>query len=147
MPRLNSILDAIGNTPMVQLKNLIPPGSADLFAKLEFLNPGGAVKDRLAKYIIEDAEKTGAIKAGATIIENTSGNTGAGLAIVAAVKGYKSLFTIPDKMSVEKINLMKAFGARVVVTKTDVPADSPESYYETAKRLHQEMPDSYYVNQ
>lgn len=146
MPMYDTILDVIGNTPMVKLHRVVPEGSADVFAKLEFLNPGGSIKDRMARYIIEDAEKEGKLKAG-TIVENTSGNTGVGVAITAAVKGYKAMFTIPDKMSDEKINLLKAFGAKVVVTKTDVPADSPESYYETAKRLHKETPGSFYLNQ
>lgn len=147
MPVYENILDAICNTPMVKLNRIVPPGSADLFAKVEFLNPGGSVKDRMARYIVEEAEASGELASGATIVENTSGNTGAGVAMVAAVKGYKVIFTIPDKMSSEKINLLKAYGARVVVTKTDVPADSPESYYETAKRIHQETPGSFYVNQ
>ena len=146
MAKLNNILDAIGNTPLVQLKRMVPAGSADVFAKLEFMNPGGSIKDRMARYIIEDAEKRGELKSG-MIVENTSGNTGVGVAIVAAVKGYKAIFTIPDKMSDEKINLLKAFGAKVVVTKTNVPAESPESYYETAKRIHRENPGSFYLNQ
>ncbi len=146
MPIYDTILDVIGNTPMVKLRRIVPQGAADVFAKLEFLNPGGSIKDRMARYIIEDAERDGKLKAG-TIVENTSGNTGVGVAITAAVKGYKATFTIPDKMSNEKINLLKAYGAKVVVTKTDVPADSPESYYETAKRIHQETPGSFYLNQ
>lgn len=146
MPKVNNILDCIGNTPLVPLKRMLPEGSADVFAKLEFMNPGGSIKDRMARYIIEDAEKRGDLKSG-MIVENTSGNTGVGVAIVAAVKGYKAIFTIPDKMSDEKINLLKAFGAKVIVTKTNVPADSPESYYETAKRIHKENPGSFYLNQ
>ncbi|TFH65615.1 MAG: cysteine synthase family protein [Candidatus Zixiibacteriota bacterium] len=147
MAKVNDVLQAIGNTPLVQLKRMVPAGSAEVYAKLEFLNPGGSIKDRMAKYIIEDAERRGELKPGGTIVENTSGNTGVGVAIVAAVKGYKTIFTIPDKMSDEKINLLKAFGAKVVVTKTNVPADSPESYYETAKRIHRETPGSFYLNQ
>lgn len=146
MPKLNNILEAIGNTPLVPLKRMLPEGAAEVYAKLEFMNPGGSIKDRMARYIIEDAERRGALKSG-MIVENTSGNTGVGVAIVAAVKGYKAIFTIPDKMSDEKINLLKAFGAKVVVTKTNVPADSPESYYETAKRIHRENPGSFYLNQ
>lgn len=146
MPKLNNILDAIGNTPLVQLKRMMPEGAGEVYAKLEFMNPGGSIKDRMARYIIEDAERRGELKSG-MIVENTSGNTGVGVAIVAAVKGYKAIFTIPDKMSDEKINLLKAFGAKVVVTKTNVPADSPESYYETAKRIHRENPGSFYLNQ
>jgi cystathionine beta-synthase len=147
MPVYNDILEVINNTPLVKLNRLVSEGSADLFAKVEFLNPGGSVKDRMAKYVIEDAEKSGELKPGGVIVENTSGNTGVGVAMTAAVKGYQAIFTIPDKMSAEKINLLKAYGARVVVTRTDVPADSPESYYETAKRIHQETPGSFYVNQ
>jgi cystathionine beta-synthase len=147
MARVEDVLNAIGNTPLVQLKRMVPAGAAEVYAKLEFLNPGGSIKDRMAKYIIEDAEHRGVLKPGGTIVENTSGNTGVGVAIVAAVKGYKTIFTIPDKMSDEKINLLKAFGAKVVVTKTNVPADSPESYYETAKRIHRETPGSFYLNQ
>ncbi len=146
MPVYETILDAIGNTPMVKLRRMVPEGCADIYAKLEFLNPGGSIKDRMARYIIEDAERSGKMAAG-TIVENTSGNTGVGVAMTAAVKGYKATFTIPDKMSDEKINLLKAYGAKVVVTKTNVPADSPESYYETAKRIHKETPGSFYLNQ
>lgn len=143
----NSILEAVSGTPLVKLNRIVPPGRADIFAKVEFLNPGGSVKDRMATYIIADAEAEGKLKPGGVIVENTSGNTGVGVALTAAVKGYKAIFTIPDKMSSEKINLLKAFGADVVVTRTDVPADSPESYYETAKRIHSETPGSFYLNQ
>lgn len=147
MTKLNTILDAIGNTPLVRLRRVVPEGAGEVYAKLEFMNPGGSIKDRMAKYIIEDAERRGALLPSGMIVENTSGNTGVGVAIVAAVKGYKATFTIPDKMSAEKINLLKAFGAKVIVTKTNVPAESPESYYETAKRIHQDTPGSFYLNQ
>jgi cystathionine beta-synthase len=120
---------------------------ATAYAKLEYLNPAGSVKDRIAIHIIEKAEREGKLKPGGTIIENTSGNTGAGLALVATVKGYKAVFTIPDKMSQEKIDFLKAFGARVVITPTNVPPDSPRSYYETAKRLAVTTPNSFYVDQ
>jgi cystathionine beta-synthase len=143
----NSILEAIGNTPLVRLKNLVSPNSARVYAKAEFMNPGGSVKDRMALYMIEQAEKKGWLKPGGTIVENTSGNTGVGVAIVAALKGYKAIFTMPDKMSSEKVNLLKAFGAKVIVTPTNVPADSPLSYYETAKRIAKETPKSFYLNQ
>ncbi len=143
----NNILDVIGETPIVRLNKIAGASEANVYAKLEFLNPGGSIKDRIALHIINKAEKTGALKKGGTIVENTSGNTGAGLAIVAAVRGYKAIFTIPDKMSSEKINFLKAFGAKVVVTPTNVPADSPQSYYETAKRIHQSTENSFYVNQ
>jgi len=143
----NNVLEVIGNTPMVRVNKISPDNGVEVLAKLEYLNPAASIKDRMAVYIIEKAEREGKLKPGGTIIENTSGNTGAGLAIVAAVKGYKAVFTIPDKMSQEKINFLKAFGADVFVTPTDIPADSPQSYYETAKRLSKEIEDSFYVNQ
>ena len=143
----NSILEAIGNTPLVRLKNLVSPNSARVYAKAEFMNPGGSVKDRMVLFMIEQAEEKGWLKPGGTIVENTSGNTGVGVAIVAALKGYKAIFTMPDKMSAEKVNLLKAFGAKVIVTPTNVPADSPLSYYETAKRIAKETPNSFYLNQ
>jgi len=143
----SNVLETIGNTPLVRLNN-IPKGiNAKIYAKLEFMNPGGSIKDRMALYMIEDAEKNGLLSPGGIIVENTSGNTGVGLAIVAAVKGYKAIFTIPDKMSQEKINLLRAFGAEVIVTPTDVPYDDPRSYYETAKRIAKETPNSFYVDQ
>src|SRR5574341_1772735 len=102
------VLEVIGNTPLIKLKNIVGENSAQVFAKAEFLNPGGSVKDRMALYIIEKAEKDGLLKPGGTIVENTSGNTGVAVAMVAALKGYKAIFTMPDKMSTEKINLLKA---------------------------------------
>ncbi len=111
------------------------------------MNPGGSIKDRMALHILEKAEREGLLKPGGTIVENTSGNTGMGVALVAAVKGYRCIFTMPDKMSLEKINRLKAMGAQVIVTPTNVPADSPKSYYETAKRIARETPNSFYLNQ
>lgn len=147
MKGLQSVLDSIGNTPLVKL-NKIPKGTvANIYVKLEFLNPAGSVKDRMALYMIEDAEKRGLLKPGGTIVENSSGNTGAALAMIAAIKGYKCIITMPDKMSDEKKNLMRAFGAEVVVTPTDVPADSPESYYSVARRIAAETPNSFYPDQ
>ncbi len=143
----NSVLQVIGNTPMIKINNLVEANYAQVWVKAEHLNPGGSVKDRMALFIVNEAEKRGLLKPGGTIVENTSGNTGVGLAMIAALRGYKMIFTIPDKMSQEKINFLKAFGAKVVVTPTDVPADSPESYYETAKRIAEETPNSFYVNQ
>lgn len=143
----DSVLDAIGNTPLVKLNHLVGPNDATVYVKLEFMNPGGAVKDRMAVHIINKAEKDGRLKPGGTIVENTSGNTGFGLAMVAAVRGYKTIFTMPDKMSSEKINRLKGMGAQVVVTPTNVPADDPRSYYETAKRIVKETPNSFYPNQ
>ena len=143
----STILSAIGHTPLVRLNKLVGPNDATVYAKCEFLNPGGSIKDRMALYIIEKAEREGKLKPGGVIVENTSGNTGMGVALAAAVKGYRCIFTMPDKMSAEKINRLKALGAQVVVTPTNVPADSPQSYYETAKRIARETPGSFYLNQ
>jgi cystathionine beta-synthase len=118
-----------------------------VYVKLEFMNPGGAIKDRMALHIVNKAEKDGRLQPGGTIIENTSGNTGFGLAMIAAVRGYKTIFTMPDKMSSEKVNRLKGMGSQVVVTPTNVAADDPRSYYETAKRLVKETPGSFYPNQ
>src|SRR5512138_72778 len=142
-----NVLAAIGHTPLVRLNKVIDPEGATVLAKLEFMNPGGSIKDRMAVHIIEKAEKAGLLRPGATIVENTSGNTGVGVALAAAVKGYRCIFTMPDKMSKEKQDTLKAFGAQVVVTPTNVPADSPESYYSVAKRLAAETPNSFYLNQ
>src|SRR5215472_6717299 len=142
-----NILSAVGNTPMVRLNKMVGPGDATVLVKCEFMNPGASIKDRMAVHIIDRAERDGLLKPGGVIVENTSGNTGMGVALAAAVKGYRCIFTMPDKMSAEKINRLKALGAEVVVTPTNVPADSPESYYETAKRIARETPGSFYVNQ
>jgi cystathionine beta-synthase len=142
-----NVLSAIGRTPLVRLGKVAGPDGATVLAKLEYLNPGGSIKDRMAVHIVEKAEKAGLLKPGGTIVENTSGNTGVGLALAAAVKGYRCIFTMPDKMSKEKQDTLKAFGAQVVVTPTNVPADSPDSYYSVAKRLAAETPNSFYVNQ
>jgi len=150
MPFINvheNVLSAIGNTPIVKLNKLVGPEDATVYVKVEFMNPGGAIKDRMAVHIVNKAEKDGRLKPGGTIIENTSGNTGFGLAMIAAVRGYKSIFTMPDKMSSEKVNRLKGMGAQVVVTPTNVPADDPRSYYETAKRLVKETPGAFYPNQ
>jgi cystathionine beta-synthase len=147
MPVFHNILQAIGRTPLVRLNKMVGPNDAAVYAKCEFMNPGGAIKDRMALYILDKAEREGRIKPGATIVENTSGNTGMGVALWAAVKGYRCVFTMPDKMSSEKVNALKAFGADVVVTPTNVPAEDPRSYYETAKRIHRETPGSFMLNQ
>jgi cystathionine beta-synthase len=131
----NNVLHAIGDTPLVQLNRVVGRHDARVLAKLEYMNPGSSIKDRMALHIIEEAERTGKLKPGGLIIENTSGNTGVGVAMAAAVKGYRCIFTMPDKMSQEKVNRLKAFGAEVIVTPTAVPADDPNSYYETAKRI------------
>jgi cystathionine beta-synthase len=147
MKYAQNVLEAIGHTPLVKLNKLVGPNDATVLVKPEFLNPGGSIKDRMALHIIEKAEREGKLKPGGTIVENTSGNTGMGIAIAAAVKGYRCIFTMPDKMSKEKVDSLKAFGAEVVVTPTEVPADSPQSYYETAKRIARETPNSFYLNQ
>ncbi len=143
-----SLLDLIGDTPLVRLGRIAPAGGAQLLAKVEYLNPGGSVKDRIAVRMIETAERTGALKPGGTIVEPTSGNTGVGLAIVAARKGYRCVFVMPDKMSAEKINVLKAYGAEVVVCPTAVAPEHPESYYSVSDRLAREIdgawkPDQY----
>jgi cystathionine beta-synthase len=137
----------VGHTPLVKLNQVTQRIKATVLAKLEFLNPGGSVKDRMAFYMLKEAEKEGRLKKGGTIVEATSGNTGVGVALYAAAKGYKAIFTIPDKMSQEKIDLLKAFGAEVVITPTAVPPDSPESYYEVAKRIHSQIPKSIMLEQ
>src|SRR5512143_2674284 len=142
-----TVLAAIGHTPLVRLQKLARPDDAAVLVKLEYLNPGGSIKDRMAVHILEKAEKTGLLRRGGTIVENTSGNTGVAVAMFAAVRGYRCVFTMPDKMSKEKQDALKAFGAQVVVTPTNVPADSPESYYSVAKRIAAETPNSFYVNQ
>ena len=143
----NSIIDAIGHTPLVKLNNVIDELSCTVIAKVEYLNPGQSVKDRIALKMIDDAEEKGLIKPGGTIIEGTSGNTGMGLALVAAVRGYNCIFTTTDKQSQEKIDLLRALGAEVKVCPTNVEPDDPKSYYSVAKRLSKEIPNSYYPNQ
>jgi cystathionine beta-synthase len=142
-----SILSTLGNTPLVRLRKVVKGYKGHFFAKVEFFNPGGSVKDRIGLEIIEEAEREGRLRPGGTIVEATSGNTGLGLAIVAAVKGYKCIFTMPDKMSIEKIRLLRAFGAEVIVTPTAVPHESPESYTEVAKKVVRETPNSILANQ
>jgi len=143
----HSILEAIGNTPLVKLNKLTNGIVATLLVKVEYLNPGQSIKDRIAVQMIEDAEKEGLIKPGGTIIEGTSGNTGMGLALVAAVKGYKCIFTTTDKQSQAKIDLLRALGAEVRVCPTNVDADDPRSYYSVARQLSKDIPNSYYPNQ
>ncbi|HTP53728.1 MAG TPA: pyridoxal-phosphate dependent enzyme [Thermoplasmata archaeon] len=144
---VGSILDLIGNTPLVPLRRVGAELPYRLVAKLEFLNPGGSVKDRIGTQMVEEAERDGRLKPGGTIVEATSGNTGVGLALVAAVRGYRTVFVIPDKMSSEKIRLLKAYGARVVVTPSGVPPDHPMSHYSVAARLAAEIPGAVYPNQ
>ncbi|GJQ20538.1 MAG: cystathionine beta-synthase [Bacteroidia bacterium] len=142
-----TILSTVGQTPLVRLNKITKGLKPSVFAKVEFFNPGGSVKDRIGIGIIEEAEREGRLKPGGTIVEATSGNTGLGLAIAAAVKGYHCIFTMPDKMSIEKIRLLRAFGAEVIVTPTAVPHESPESYTEVAKRIVRETPNSILANQ
>jgi cystathionine beta-synthase len=143
----DSILDLVGNTPLVRLNALTKGLKATVLAKLEQLNPGGSVKDRIGLSMVEDAEQRGLLRPGGTIIEPTSGNTGHGLAMVAAIKGYKMVFVMPDKMSAEKISLLKAYGAEVVVCPTNVERESPQSYYSVADRLTREIPGAFQPNQ
>jgi cystathionine beta-synthase len=142
-----NILQTIGYTPLVRLNKISKGYKPQIFLKIEFFNPGGSVKDRIGIEIIEDAERDGRLRPGGTIVEATSGNTGVGLALAASVKGYKCIFTIPDKMSDEKVSLLRAFGAEVIITPTAVPHESPESYTEVAKRIVRETPNSILANQ
>jgi cystathionine beta-synthase len=142
-----TVLDAIGQTPIVKLNKVAAHVKSDIYVKLEYLNPGGSMKDRVAMSIIRDAERRGLLGPGSTIIEATSGNTGAGLALVAAIRGYKCIFVMPDKMSTEKIAALRAFGAKVVICPTAVEPEDPRSYYEVTKRLVKETPNSFHSNQ
>ena len=143
----DNILGAMGHTPLIRLNKVSKGIQAQLLAKVEFFNPGGSVKDRIGLAIIEDAERSGMLKPGGTVVESTSGNTGVGLAIVAAIKGYKTVFVMPDKMSDEKIRLLRAFGARVVITPTAVEPDDPRSYYSVARRIAEQTPNAILANQ
>ena len=143
----DNILQTIGDTPLVRLNSVTTGLPCTVLAKLEFFNPGGSVKDRIGFPIIQDAERSGKLKPGGTIVEATSGNTGVGLAIAAAIKGYRCIFVMPDKMSQEKILLLRAFGARVVVTPTAVEPEDPRSYYSVADRLVAETPNAILANQ
>ncbi|MDX6485832.1 MAG: cystathionine beta-synthase [Gaiellaceae bacterium] len=142
-----TVLELVGATPIVRLAKLSPPGGAEVLAKLEYMNPGGSVKDRIGLPMIEAAEREGKLKPGGTIVEPTSGNTGVGLAIGAAIKGYRCIFVMPDKMSQEKISLLRAYGAEVVITPTAVEHDSPESYYSVSDRLAEEIPGGFKPDQ
>ncbi len=143
----NNILEQIGNTPLIKLNKINKGLKPLIFAKLESANPGGSVKDRIGLAMIEDAERRGELKPGGTIIEATSGNTGIGLALTAAVKGYKCIFVVTDKVSQEKINYLKALGAEVIVVSRFVDPDDPEYYVNVAKRLHKEIPNSFFAYQ
>jgi cystathionine beta-synthase len=142
-----SVLETIGWTPMIRLSRITRGIRTPVYAKAEFFNPGGSLKDRIGLPIIEAAEKDGTLKPGGTIVEATSGNTGIGLAIAAALRGYKCIFTMPDKMSQEKVRLLKAFGAEVIITPTAVAPDHPENYLVVAKRIASETPNAIFANQ
>ena len=143
----NSVLETIGWTPLVRLHRVTDGARTPVYVKVEFMNPGGSVKDRIGLAMIEAAEREGRLKKGGTIVEGTSGNTGVGLAIAAAIKGYRCIFTMPDKMSQEKVRLLKAFGADVIVTPTAVPPDHPDNYVQTAKRIVAETPGAILADQ
>ena len=142
-----SVLELVGGTPIVRLERLSPPGGARVVGKLEYLNPGGSIKVRIAVALIDAAEREGKLGPGGTIVEPTSGNTGVGLAIAAAQKGYRCIFVMPDKMSQEKISMLRGYGAEVVITPTAVDHDSPESYYSVSSRLAEEIPGGFKPDQ
>lgn len=142
-----TLLDTIGNTPLVKLQNINPYPLATILVKVEYLNPGSSIKDRIVRHIIDDAEKNGQLKPGGTIIENTSGNTGAAVAMIAAIRGYKAILTMPDKVSKEKQNALRAYGAEVIIAPTSAHPDSPEHYVNVAKRLAEQTPNSFRINQ
>ena len=143
----NNILETIGNTPLIKLNSITSDIEALVLAKVEYFNPGNSVKDRMAVKMVEDAEKDGRLKPGGTIVEGTSGNTGMGLALAAIVKGYKLICVTTDKQSKEKIDILKAVGAKVIICPTNVEPNDPKSYYSTAKRIGDETENSWYVNQ
>jgi len=143
----NSIVDTIGNTPLVKLNKVTAGIPGTIVAKVEYFNPGNSTKDRMALKMILDAEKAGLLKPGGTVIEGTSGNTGMGLALTAIARGYRCIFTMADKQSQEKINILKAVGAEVIVCPTNVAPDDPRSYYSVARKLNKEIPNSFYPNQ
>lgn len=142
-----NILSTIGNTPIISLQALAPDLSVNLYGKCEFLNPGGSIKDRIALHMINEAEKKGILKKGGTIVEATSGNTGLGLAMVAALRGYKCIFVMADKQSEEKRQALRATGAQVVICPTDVTADDERSYYRVAEKIARETPNCFYASQ
>src|SRR3982751_1754018 len=143
---LNNILETIGNTPLIKLNKITKDLPCTVLAKVEYFNPGNSIKDRMALRMIEVAEQEGKLKPGGTIIEGTSGNTGMGLALAAIIKGYKCIFTTTDKQSKEKVDILKAVGAEVIVCPTNVDPEDPRSYYSVSKRLAQETPNSFHMN-
>lgn len=144
---LENVTQAVGHTPLIKLSRMMSPGMANVYGKCEFLNPTGSVKDRIASYIVEKAEREGKLKPGGTIIEATAGNTGLSFAMVASIKGYRCIFVLTEKFAGEKVSMLKAYGAEVVMTPSNVSADSPDSWLKTAERLVREIPGSFYVNQ
>jgi cystathionine beta-synthase len=147
MQYANSIIETIGNTPLIKLNKIFKGISGTVLVKAEYFNPGNSTKDRMAIKMVEDAEQAGILKPGGTIIEGTSGNTGMGLALAAVAKGYRCIFTMADKQSQEKINILRAVGAEVIVCPTNVAPDDPRSYYSIARKLNKEIPNSFYPNQ
>ncbi|WP_162418851.1 cystathionine beta-synthase [Cyclobacterium roseum] len=143
----NSIIDTIGNTPLIRLNKINKGIAGEILVKVEYFNPGNSMKDRMAIKMVEDAEKEGILKPGGTIIEGTSGNTGMGLALAGIAKGYKCIFTMADKQSKEKIDILRAVGAEVIVCPTNVAPDDPRSYYAVARKLNEDIPNSFYPNQ
>jgi cystathionine beta-synthase/cysteine synthase A len=143
----SQVLDTIGNTPLVKLQKINHNPLVEIFVKLEFFNPSGSIKDRIVKHIIDDAEASGELKPGGVIVENTSGNTGAAVAMNAAIRGYKAILTMPDKVSKEKQDALRAYGAEVVVTPTSALPDSPDHYVNTARRIAAETANSFMINQ
>ena len=143
----DSLLDLIGNTPLLELKKITKGLKGRFFGKLEAFNAGHSAKDRVAKYVIEDAERKGSLKPGSTIVETSSGNTGYSLAMISALRGYKCIIAISDKSSHDKVEMLQALGAEVHLCPANVAPDDPRSYYEVAKRIHQETPNSIYINQ
>lgn len=144
---MSNVLDTIGNTPLIQLKNISPNPNVQIYAKMEYFNPGLSIKDRIVKHIIDDAEKTGALKPGGVIIENTSGNTGAAVAMIAAIKGYKAILTMPDKVSIEKQDTLKALGAEVIICPTAALPGTSEHYVQKARNLAATTENSFMINQ
>src|SRR3954452_19431091 len=147
MRYVDNVVDIIGNTPLVRLNSVTAGIAATVLAKVEYLNPGGSVKDRIALRMVEEAEKAGILQPGGTIVEPTSGNTGVGLALVAQLRGYKCVFVCPDKVSEDKQNVLRAYGAEVVVFPTAVATEDPRSYYNASDRLTREIPDAWKPDQ
>lgn len=147
LKKINSVLDTVGNTPLIRFSRMAGPEMANVWGKAEHLNPTGSIKDRIAASIIDRAEKSGALKPGGTIIEATAGNTGLSFAMVAAIRGYRCIFVLTEKFTGEKVDMLKAYGAEVVITPANLPPGSPDGWTETAERIAKEIPNSFYVNQ